>query len=281
MNLFTIGMFISFWLSMPNEQVIFERSFSSSEVNHFIVSNLSGDVVVKAGGTDQIQVIAQLRDEELNEELSIEFKQSKDYLVIYLKTPCTKDANDIVFDPDNPSNTVSWRNNCSYNCNFEGDLSNISFEVIIPKNINVYASTIMKGDIRVSQMDADVWVQNVNGAIDLNDVVNVSHATTVNGDIALNYSDVPGSQGEFSTINGDIKVRTKAHINATATFKSFSGDFYTDMEEISMLPSEVIEQNKENGFKYRIDESRRIKIGDGGVLLAFQTFNGDAYLTTK
>ena len=271
-------MFLSFLFIAPEDEQLFNKTFSADNIDHFVISNLAGHVKVLSGNSTEIKVVAHLDDKKMNDDLSIEYKQEEDYLVVYIKTPCTKEKEDIVFDPDNPSETVSWRNKCSNQCNFDGDLTEISFEVHVPNDMNVYASTILDGDVKVHDVNSNVWVQNVNGSIELDNVQQVSHATTVNGDITLTYSDKPKKEGTFSTINGDIRVKTRGNIDAHATFKSFSGDFYTDMEPLDMLPSEVVEQSKEKGFKYRIDDMRRIKIGNGGVLLAFQTFNGDAYL---
>ena len=59
--------------------------------------------------------------------------------------------------------------------------------------------------------------------------------------------------------------------------ESFNGSFYTNIEDLENLPNKVIKSNRGDGVQYKIS-GNQFRIGKGGPLLAFETFNGNVYL---
>jgi hypothetical protein len=49
------------------------------------------------------------------------------------------------------------------------------------------------------------------------------------------------------------------------------------MEDLETLPQKAVRSNKGEGVQYKIT-GNGFKVGDGGPLVAFETFNGNVYL---
>lgn len=258
-------------------QELFNKTINADNLNHLLVSNINGDIEVATSTSGQIEVKAILQDGKMHTSMSIAEKGADDFLAVYFKMPTTCEENNDGFDPERPLRVVSYFNNCNWN-NTEMP-PKIKFIVKLPATVNLYVSTVNNGDITVMDWPGAVWAQNVNGAISLQSVANVRQAKTVNGPVNIEYTQAPETSASFGTINGDIRVKIPGNIKATTNFKTFSGDFYTDQESVVMLPSAKITSNTDNSFKYKVENSRGMKIGGGGVRLNFETFNGNAYLT--
>ena len=65
-------------------------------------------------------------------------------------------------------------------------------------------------------------------------------------------------------------------LSAVVSYKSMNGDFYTDFE-IEKISSKIEKNNEKSktGTIYRINNIPRIKIGEGGFQMNFETINGD------
>lgn len=276
--IFSFGIFLT-WCLNGQEQI--KKSFPSQGISHFAISNISGGIEVIASNTDQIKIVATVESGEIDDEVTIGFKQGTDYLICYLQTPCTKPQSEIEFEPNHNYGMRQWKEDCNWNKGEEEAIPQIKYRVELPANVSVHLNTIMNGDIKVKNMTAEVWASNINGAITLDQVSKVHQAKTVNGDINVNFREAPSVAGEFSTINGDISFKVPPSIRATSSFKTFSGSFYTDLAAIDEMAPSIRKHQDENGFKYKVDNKRQIKFAGGGVQLDFETFNGNVYLTSK
>ena len=63
-------------------------------------------------------------------------------------------------------------------------------------------------------------------------------------------------------------------------FKSFQGEFFSNVANLESLPLEVKKEGRDKETKYTVSGSR-FKIGSGGALLDFETFNGNVYLKER
>ena len=70
-------------------------------------------------------------------------------------------------------------------------------------------------------------------------------------------------------------------LTATTSFKSFMGSFFTDFSSTKLLPGVVKTTSEEDGFKFKVEDLKRVEINGGGTVMNFETFNGDVYLTEK
>lgn len=157
---------------------------------------------------------------------------------------------------------------------------NMDFVVRIPRTASAYVSTINGGDVIVSGVNGQVWAEHINGSIRLVDLSGITHASTINGSVDVNYVSNPSGNSRYYSLNGDINVNFHPGLSAELTFKSFNGDFYSSVNEITTLPVRVEKYAKGDGLGYKVN-GNRYKVRNGGPLLDFETFNGDVYLREK
>ena len=157
----------------------------------------------------------------------------------------------------------------------------MNFVVKVPSAINVMASTINEGDISIDNVSGAVIADNINGSIKLNKLVREARASTINGDVDVEYVSNPTKDCRFYTLNGDINAWFQRGLAASMSFESFNGSFYTNIEKLENMPANLKREDSEKGTKYKID-GNRFKIGPGGsTFLDFETFNGNVYLKEK
>ena len=248
-----------------------------------VVANVNGSVTLQASE----KVNPKLKIEKIQKEsekvvTSMEHVFHNDTLIIYLKSPCTelnlhhlsKEGNAL----SEPWSVYNWKekNECS---DFLSAEYNLTLQA--SNDIPVTLSTINNGDISVFDYEGNLNVHNVNGSIKLEKVVNVMAAKTVNGDIDINYSSHPETNGNFYTLNGEINADYQHDVNMDITFKSFLGDFYTDAEDIITLPGGITQEKKGTGTKIKVRDQSRMRLGKGGLVQSFETFNGDAIVRIK
>ncbi len=264
---------------LATAQKIFDQEFLTENIQQVVLSNISGPIEVGRSEGKKITVLVKLEDGTLDPELSVDYKRENNYLIIYLRTPCTKAKNLLSLDPANPTQTKFWEDDCSWNHFEKEDIPVLSFEVRLPSGLDLSSTTIMDGDITVKDAGGKIWASNVNGGIILMDVNSVIMAKTVNGNIDIRYEKNPVNDAEFHTVNGDIKISLPERSNLTTSFKSFQGKFYTDFESARLLPRQIAQASKNRGFKYRLDNRKQIEINGGGVMISIETFHGDAFVT--
>jgi DUF4097 and DUF4098 domain-containing protein YvlB len=156
----------------------------------------------------------------------------------------------------------------------------MDFTVKIPRSVNVMASTINEGNVEVLNVSGVVSAHNINGSIKLLNLSKEADASTINGDVDIEYAQNPLKACRFYSLNGDINAWFKKGLAANMKFESFNGSFYTNVESLETLPTEVRKENTNNGTKYKIN-GNQFKIGKGGALLDFETFNGNVYLKER
>ena len=173
-----------------------------------------------------------------------------------------------------------WNNNGrGRGCNPPYDYT-LDFTIKVPASVNLILSTINDGDVTVENTKGALRVENVNGSIKLSRISREATATTVNGDVDIEYVTNPLKDCRFYSLNGDINAWFQKGLAANMSFESFNGDFFTNVERLESLPVMVEKEQRTNGTKYKV-KGNRFKIGNGGVFLDFETFNGDVYLKEK
>jgi hypothetical protein len=174
-----------------------------------------------------------------------------------------------------------WNNNCNTgNCDKDYDWE-MDSTVKVPQGINVLASTVNNGDVEIRNVSAYNLAENVNGSIRLQDISGTgTYASTINGDVDVEYTRNPNAECRYYSLNGDVNVLFVKGLAANIGFESFNGDLYTNVDNLTTLPSEMVKTNKGGGVAYKLGGSR-FKIGTGGVFLDFETFNGNAYIKEK
>lgn len=170
--------------------------------------------------------------------------------------------------------------NCNCNCRTEFDYK-MDFVVKVPSSVHVVVSTINDGNISVNNVSGAVIADNINGSIQLNKLVREARASTINGDVDVDYVTNPTKNCRFYTLNGDINALFQRGLAANMSFESFNGSFYTNIDKLESMPVQLEKKESDKGTKFKVD-GNRFKIGPGGAtFLDFETFNGNVYLKEK
>ncbi|MEM8568514.1 MAG: DUF4097 family beta strand repeat-containing protein [Bacteroidota bacterium] len=270
-----------------NEIIKKELSFEKeSSSNVFLLANIKGSVDVQGYDGNKVVLEAELfiraktneRLEKAKEQVSLGILDEYDSILVFIQGPCGAENVGVRSYDDEKS---KWRycwNNCNYSYDFKLD-----FKLKIPKDLNVYLSTVNDGKITVKDVNGSLDLHNVNGDISATGVKGYTYVHSVNGDIALEFDNTPQPNSSYYTLNGDIKAYLPSTFKADVTFKSFNGDIYTDFEGIEQKPMLLAknDESKVKGTSFKVEARSVISFGGGGPRLDFETFNGDAYIKKK
>lgn len=274
-----------------NEKISKEFTFEKIIPNNtLIVANINGSIKVTGYNGDKIIVEVdkniraktEARLERGKQELSLGIIDRADTIILYVSGLCNKFMNNKK-ENWNGKRSAGWGydwNGCNDNGDWrkdEGYDHKFDFTIKVPSRISVIASTVNNGDILVEQVNNAVSASNVNGSIRLRDLTGATYASTINGDVDLDYSKNPDSDCRYYTLNGNINANFKKGLAANLSFESFNGSFYSNVPTLESLPVNLEKRESGKGVKYKVS-GNRYKVGNGGVHLDFETFNGNVYL---
>ncbi len=269
-----------------NKELAFEKKAPN---NTLMVFNINGDVKVEGYDGDKIIVEVekiingktQARLDKGKAEIQLGVMDRADTLLLYVQGVC----NEFGKITRRGERRGKW-NNYGYNwndCNGgncdkdRGYDYEMNFTIKVPRSINVFTSTVNNGDIKVSNINGYLLADNINGSIQLKNISGATNVSTINGDVDLDYVSNPPGDSRYYALNGDINANFKKGLSANLAFESFNGEFFTNLNQIETLPVTVEKKAKGDGIKYKVG-GNRYKVGNGGVLLDFETFNGNVYL---
>jgi len=248
---------------------------ASAAENKLSVYNVHGSVTVQGYEGEEIRITA---IEEINgsgrevelakEELSLRVEQEGSLVLIYLDAPfitINRKGDRIQYRMDRRDNDYDFL---------------FDITVRVPKNTQIYASTINRGTVTVENTNREVSASNVNGQIQLSNISGATKAHTVNGNITATYSASPEADSNYQTINGTIEVNYPESLSADIRFKSMHGELYTDFSNTQRLKVQVNKDvsSKRGKTTYRLDRFAPIRIGAGGPTYSFEVLNGDVYV---
>jgi DUF4097 and DUF4098 domain-containing protein YvlB len=240
------------------------------------IYNLEGSIKVEGYSGDKVMIeldkTISAKTKSILEEGKMEIKliieQIGDSVLAYINEPWDT-------RPHDRSSGDRWENRkkIEYMCN-------ISYTVKVPYNMNVRVSTINDGEVLVKDVTGNLNVSNINGGITVVNAKSNTRATTVNGSITINYLSSPLGDCSYHTVNGKITVTYPSDLSADLQFKSMNGAYYTDFQNVEVLPIKVniTKDKKSDGTIYRISKNSDIRIGTGGKLFKFETLNGNIYI---
>jgi hypothetical protein len=147
----------------------------------------------------------------------------------------------------------------------------VDLDIQVPRQSSLKLHAINDGDIRVENVQGEVEVNDLNGAVKLT------------GDITVVLTEVsPDKPMSFSSMNGNIDVTFPPTLKASIVMQSQNGEIYTDfdvkMDTRAVEP--IIQDARDKGGKYkvRIDKAVRGTVGGGGPEFMFKTFNGNIFI---
>ena len=267
----TIKKELSFELQSPH------NTFILANINgHITATGYDGDkILIEANKTIKAKTAARL--EEGVKEISLGIIDLADTIIVYIKNPCS--------NPNIRKNKKGKRFWDYYfqkcDCDWETRYDfQFDFTLKIPYKTNVSLGTINDGDISVMNMSGELTVDNINGSIRLDKVAGMTKASTINGDLDVNYTKNPNKDSRYYSLNGDINANFQKGLDAKMLFKSYNGDFYTNIQELEIMPMPIKKEkvSDENGISYKIGGQSAMQIRKGSLLLDFETFNGDVYV---
>jgi len=150
------------------------------------------------------------------------------------------------------------------------------FTIRAPRHTALRLCTINGGDVIVTGTQGDFDVDNVNGLIDLRQVAGSGHAHTVNGPVSVTFTANPKQPSSFKTVNGNVDVSFPDGLAADFAMKTMNGGLFTDFE-VQPLAGTVKSagERRDGRFVYRANEFTRVRVGNGGPEIAFETLNGN------
>ena len=267
-----------------------------SDDNLLIINNVNGNITVEGynGSTILIEVEKMIKGKNQRklaqgkEEVQVGVHEEGNDILVYMKTPCTDVKSKM--DDDGKWHWRTWKNNCNWG---NGIHFNLDYVIKVPFDTNIELSTVNDGEIVVKDVSGKVDANNINGGISLQQISGKTHAHSINGDVDIKYSKNPTEDSRYYSLNGDINAYYQKGLAATMTFESFNGDFFTNLDDVTMLPTVIQKikvkdkgkkkyknkkKNKNKGIKYKIGGKSKMQVRDGEVLLDFETFNGNVYI---
>jgi hypothetical protein len=274
-----------------NKELQFEKKTPASTL---MILNINGFVRVESYAGDKVivevnkQIYAKTNErlDHGKSEIQLGVVDRADTIILYVEGVCNNFGKVRNNRRDGRNNRYggwgyNWQNNCQ-NCDndrlYDWDMD---FTIKVPNGINVLASTVNNGDVEVKNVNAYSLAENVNGSIRMENISGAgTYASTINGDVDVDYSKNPNAECRYYSLNGDVNVLFQKGLAANVGFESFNGDLYTNFNNLESLPSVMERADKGRGVSYKLGASR-FKIGSGGVFLDFETFNGNAYIKEK
>jgi hypothetical protein len=150
------------------------------------------------------------------------------------------------------------------------------FTVRVPRDAALRLCTINSGDVTVIGTQGDFDVDNVNGLIEMSQVGGAGSAHTVNGRVTVSFTANPRRESSFKTVNGNIDVTFRDGLAADFAMKTFNGGLFTDFDAQPLAATVKTAGERRNGrFIYRANEFTRVRVGNGGAQITFETLNGN------
>jgi hypothetical protein len=150
------------------------------------------------------------------------------------------------------------------------------FTIKVPRDVALRLCTINGGDVIVNGTRGDFDVTNVNGDISIRDVAGAGRAHTVNGPVSVSFASNPKTASSFKTVNGNVDVTFQAGLGAEFAMKTMNGGLYTDFEATPLVAKAPPAGERRNGrFVYRANQHTRVRVGNGGPEITFETLNGN------
>ena len=150
------------------------------------------------------------------------------------------------------------------------------FTIKVPRDAAIRLCTVNGGDVLVTGTQGNFDVTNVNGLIDMKGVAGSGRAHTVNGPVTVTFTSNPKEPSSFKTVNGNVDVQFLDGLAAELAMKTMNGGLFTDFD-VQPLPATMsaAPERKNGRFMYRANEYTRVRVGNGGPQITFETLNGN------
>jgi DUF4097 and DUF4098 domain-containing protein YvlB len=258
------------------EHISKEYTVKNVSTQTLSIYNVFGDIKVEGYNGDKILLeinktisAKNHTDVEIGKkEFKLEFSQNSDTIMAYILEPQDSRPH------RNYRNNYDWENRRIY---YKYELD---FTVKVPYGMNLDISTVNDGNISVKDVTGTLRVHNVNGSVAIVNAKGTTDARTINGDVEVSYVTNPPAASSYYTINGAIRVTYQPDLAADLQFKSMNGSYFTDFENVDVLPNTATksQDTRGNGTVYKLNKNAAVRIGSGGKTFNFETLNGNIYI---
>ncbi|HWW61284.1 MAG TPA: DUF4097 family beta strand repeat-containing protein [Thermoanaerobaculia bacterium] len=232
-----------------------DRTFDVRPGANLSLSNVNGQITIRAWDQPRIHVVAEREAESLDgdaatkvfKELRVEMTPRNGGLDIVTHHPRSSfDFFDAIF-----GKSVSAK---------------VTYELTVPRSMNVTVGN-MNGRIQVADVTGNFNVETTNGRIELTRCGGSIDASTTNGQINADLVTITkGKSLELETTNGRISLSVPSNLAADVDAGTTNGRIHTD------LPVET----------RRVDRNTlRGKINGGGTPVRLRTTNGSIEIRTR
>lgn len=257
---------------LKEDKVVINKTYPLSNPSEMaiVINNINGDVEIERSDDNKVYLsltieISAHSDELLakaKEELKLGELLTDDSLIFFTKAPFIKKC--------------KWGRFTGYDMKDDPKYDfKYQYKLKVPENVKLEAKTINHGDVLIENVDGPIKACNVNGAVEIRNARQVLQASTVNGDVTINFLESPKEAINFNTVNGDFNFKLPKDFSAKVYFDTMNGDMYTAFDYQSMSPK--VEKSQKNG-KFKIGTKSGVEIGSGGPELSFRSINGNVYL---
>ncbi len=204
--------------------------------------------------------------EDGKKEFKLAFDEKSDTVMAYIAAP---------YDSRPHTHYHDWDSDRHIEYKYE-----LNFTIKVPYQTSLRISTVNDGNILVKNVYGSLHINNVNGGIEIDNAKGATYAHTVNGPVTVSYLSAPNDDSSYYTINGKMNITYPANLAADLEFKSMNGQFYTDFDDVEVLPTKVTKTAAKgnNGTIYKLSKNEDVRVGAGGKLFKFETLNGNIYI---
>ena len=241
--------------------------FGKTTDRRLLIDNMAGSITVEGydGQDVQLSAIRSTKaesDEKLKEsyeDVTLDIQEHNDRIEVVVEVPWRK----------------RWEGFNNWGYRYYGFEVSFDFTVRVPRDVAVFLRTVNEGNIRVTGMNDEFDVRNVNGSITMKEMKGSGRASTVNGSVDVSFDRNPAADCSFHTVNGKGRVALRDPLSADLMLKTFNGHAYTDFD-FSVLPRRPgTITNRRGRTVYRNGDQYSVRVGNGGPKIAFDTLNGD------
>ena len=239
------------------EQETINKSYAlpvSGERRSVIVDNVWGAVHVTGGASDQVQLVAKRTIRAESKDVNGPFR-------------CQCNCDDC-------KGCNSFRDHKDYIVKYE-------FELQVPSDVDLTASTVNDGDVIVKDVSGKYSVHNVNGPVEMTNVAGSGTAKTINGELKVLFRGNPQTNSSFSSLNGDVDLYFLPKLSADLRFKTFNGEVFSDFQMSSLPPRQPEEQRTSGKFVFHADRFTGGRVAAGGPEIKIETLNGDIHIRER
>ena len=158
--------------------------------------------------------------------------------------------------------------------------------ITVPRRSSLRLKCMNDGDIYVENVDGEIDANNLNGKVTIKNVAGSVVAHSLNGAVTASLDRIDaGKPMSFSTMNGDIDVTLPDTLKANVRMKTDNGEIYSDFDV--KLVAGVSPDGRNSGkqpdgsYHLKFDHTLRGTINGGGPEFQFTSFNGQIYIRKK